>query len=316
MFRKSDKDRKNEAIQQAVPEEKFRKPSPLGGNKWDEEDFLEFYGVQKGQQIKLHTYRCKTTLSESKSVTVFFHGLNEHLGLYAHIAQAVSKKANSVVVGFDFRGFGKSQGLRGWVESREQLLNDCQRFIMQIRTMYPRLPLFTLGQSMGGMASYLMGLNDVCEGTILITPAILDNYYNQPFMKKLGLCFGACFPTWNPFPPVIVTGSRNPQILEDNLKDPYCVQVAVLPGTGRVLVSTMRSLPQTFTQYKKPFLVISAGMDQIVDPDVGHELMKQSPSQDKQMIHYENMWHDCVQEEEIIEIIPKIVDWISQRSIK
>lgn len=45
MFRKSDKDRKNEAIQQAVPEEKFRKPSPLGGNKWDEENFLEFNGV-------------------------------------------------------------------------------------------------------------------------------------------------------------------------------------------------------------------------------------------------------------------------------
>lgn len=63
---------------------------------------------------------------------------------------------------------------------------------------------------MGGMASYLMGLNDVCEGTVLITPAILDNYYNQPFMKKLGLCFGACFPTWNPFPPVLVSGSRNP----------------------------------------------------------------------------------------------------------
>lgn len=31
---------------------------------------------------------------------------------------------------------------------------------------------------MGGMAAYLMGLNDLCEGTILITPAILDNYYN------------------------------------------------------------------------------------------------------------------------------------------
>ncbi|CAD8136565.1 unnamed protein product [Paramecium octaurelia] len=314
MSNQSDPNRRNQMIQNAVPEEKYRKPNPVGNHKWDEENFINFQVTQKGQGINLATYRCNTTLQQPKSITVFFHGLNEHLGLYAHIAQAVSKQANSVAVGFDFRGFGKSQGVRGWLESREQLENDCIQFIQKIRNLYPDLSLFTLGQSMGGMASYLMGQFNQCEGTILITPAIMDNRYNQSFMKSLGLIFGACCPTWNPFPPVRQPGSRNPQIQEDNLKDPYCTLVAVLPGTGRTLVSTMRSLPQTFSSYKKPFLVITAGMDKVVDPNVGQELMKQSPSLDKQIIHCDQMWHNCVQEEEILELIPKITEWIQQRS--
>jgi acylglycerol lipase len=36
-----------------------------------------------------------------------FHGLNGHLNNCAHVAQAISK-INLDVVGFDYRGFGKS----------------------------------------------------------------------------------------------------------------------------------------------------------------------------------------------------------------
>jgi acylglycerol lipase len=84
MFKKSEKDIRNERIQKAIPEEKYRKPSPIGDTKWDEENFMDFTVIQRGQSIKLHTYRCHT--NEVKSVTVFFHGLNEHLGQYSHIA--------------------------------------------------------------------------------------------------------------------------------------------------------------------------------------------------------------------------------------
>lgn len=60
MFKKSEKDIRNEMIQRAVAEEKYRKPSPQGCYKWDEENFIEFSVVQRNQTIKLHTYRCLT----------------------------------------------------------------------------------------------------------------------------------------------------------------------------------------------------------------------------------------------------------------
>lgn len=36
---------------------------------------------------------------------------------------------------------------------------------------------------MGGMASYHMGMRSICDGTILITPAIMDNTYNSKYGK-------------------------------------------------------------------------------------------------------------------------------------
>ncbi|CAD8046343.1 unnamed protein product [Paramecium sonneborni] len=313
-FKKSEKDIRNERIQKATSQEQYRMPCPLGDIKWDEEGMIEFSGVQRNTTIKLHTYRCFTKPNQTpKSITIFFHGLNEHLGLYAHIAQAVSKEANSVCVGFDFRGFGKSQGLRGWLESQQQHLEDCTRFIQLIKQLYPGTKLFALGQSLGGLTSYLLGINDHVHGTILITPALMDNYYNRPYLKKMAILLGKFIPTWSPFPASFQNASKNPQIIEDNINDPYINQNSTLPGTARVLLQMMREAPNSFKNFSKPFLIIAGGMDQIIDPDVGHELIKQSPSNDKELIYYENMWHDCIAEQEILEIIPKIVEWINKR---
>lgn len=121
----------------------------------------------------------------------------------------------------------------------------------------------------------------MCDGTILITPALMDNYYNRPYLKRVALILGSLIQTWTPFSASYVNGSKNPEVLEDNMKDPYINWNATLPGTGRNLIKMMRETPETFSTYTSPFLVIAGGMDQIVDPDIGHELMRLSPSLDK-----------------------------------
>jgi len=47
---------------------------------------------------------------------------------------------------------------------------------------------------------------------------------------------------------------------------------------------------------------------------VGFELEKKSPSKDKKVLFYENMWHNIWHEPEIVEIIPQICKWIKERS--
>lgn len=49
---------------------------------------------------------------------IIFHGLNCHTGLSAHIAEEIAK-IGIAVVGYDYRGFGKSEGIRGYMESEE-----------------------------------------------------------------------------------------------------------------------------------------------------------------------------------------------------
>lgn len=71
--------------------------------------------------------------------------------------------------------------------------------------------------------------------------------------------------------------NKNPQILEDQLNDPYAYNGYLMPGTIKTIVDNMKGLPQSFGNYICPFLVISAGMDSLVDPDVGEVLFKQVP---------------------------------------
>ena len=52
-----------------------------------------------------------------------FHGLNSHLGHGAHLADYFAKHG-FITVGFDHRGFGRSEGEPGYVECLEDHLKD------------------------------------------------------------------------------------------------------------------------------------------------------------------------------------------------
>lgn len=79
-----------------------------------------------------------------KAVLVIFHGLGSHLNNGAHVAQAASQVGVGVV-GFDFRGFGKSEGIRGYIESEESHFGDCIKFIDIVEKEYPGKKIFLTG---------------------------------------------------------------------------------------------------------------------------------------------------------------------------
>ena len=56
------------------------------------------------------------------------------------------------------------------------------------------------------------------------------------------------------------------------------------------------------------------GVEKLVDPFIGEDMMKECVNvQDKEYLYYENVWHNIWGEDEIHEIIPKMVQWINKR---
>ena len=70
----------------------------------------------------MHTYRSNPE-GDPIAVIFMFHGLNSHLGHGAHLAEYFAKHG-FVTVGFDHRGFGRSEGEPGYVESLETHIKD------------------------------------------------------------------------------------------------------------------------------------------------------------------------------------------------
>ena len=96
----------------AKPEEKYRDEVPGENLTFTEENFIDFQVKNKNEMIKLQTYREESKINKEKpnALLFFMHGLNSHIGRsFALLAKEFSK-AGITSVGFDQRGFGKSQG--------------------------------------------------------------------------------------------------------------------------------------------------------------------------------------------------------------
>ena len=107
------------------------------------------------------------------SVIIAVHGMNEHGKAFEWPAE-FWRDNGIVTYAFDQRGFGRSPD-RGIWPGAENLARDLTQFTRQVRARHPDLPIFLLGESMGGGVALLAAarpdLVDV-QGVILVAPAV------------------------------------------------------------------------------------------------------------------------------------------------
>ena len=106
-----------------------------------------------------------------KAVITLVHGLGEHIERYEHVAQVLTD-VGYAIVGYDQRGHGKSQGNRGHIPDYDQLLDDVTLALNKTKELFPNLPLFIYGHSMGGglVANYLIRRQPKLQAAILTAP--------------------------------------------------------------------------------------------------------------------------------------------------
>lgn len=127
--------------------------------------------------------------SEAKAIICLVHGFGEHCMRYAPYLNFFTD-AGFAVLGYDHIGHGQSEGKRGVISSYNQLLDDLQLCVSKAESLYPSLPLFIYGHSMGGNISlnYLMRRNNRVKGAIITSPWLsLTN--NPGFLAKASVSF-------------------------------------------------------------------------------------------------------------------------------
>ena len=118
---------------------------------------VKVQSLEADEEIQLYNYRYKAE-GTPKAVIIMFHGYGSYTGKYGYYAKYFADKGYDFV-GFDFRGFGKTKGQRGHIDSWEQHIKDCWTYYDIVRSNYDAsIPFIGWGYSLGGGTTYWMAI--------------------------------------------------------------------------------------------------------------------------------------------------------------
>lgn len=125
-----------------------------------------------------------------KAVVVAVHGFNDYSGFFAETAENFAG-AGITTLAYDQRGYGATPS-RGTWPGQETLIGDFLAFVGEARRRHPDLPLYVLGESMGGAVVAVALAREpglAIDGAILVTPAIWSRD-TMPWYQRLGIWLG------------------------------------------------------------------------------------------------------------------------------
>ena len=118
------------------------------------------------------------------AVMSLVHGLGEHSGRYEHMAKYLNSAGISVVA-IDLRGHGRTESPRGVCRNYSDMSADLDTLLAKTKTLYPDLPHYLFGHSMGGGLVLHHGMTSSrsqLDGYLVSAPLILPK---DPVPKPL-----------------------------------------------------------------------------------------------------------------------------------
>lgn len=206
----------------------------------------EAFIAADGVRLAVRTF---AAVQQPKAVLLALHGFNDYSRTFEGAAHYFAQ-AGIKTVAFDQRGFGGAPDRGKWAGTNV-LVNDFLAFVRFVRRDHPGLPLFVLGESMGGAVvaeALAQETQTAIAGVILVAPAIWSRD-TMPWYQRLGLWIGAGLaPAWT------VSGkglglapSDNRPMLIEFAKDPLVIKetrVDALNGLTDLMDQAMVSVPK------------------------------------------------------------------------
>ena len=236
--------------------------------------------------------------SPARATVLLVHGLGEHLGRYAALAQALNSWGYAVRA-YDQYGHGASDGPRGGLPSATRLLDDLAQVVDQTRAgMTTGQPLLLLGHSMGGLvaARFVALQRRPLEGLVLSSPA-LDPGLN-PVQKLLVAVLPALLPNLrvgNGLDARLI--SHDPAVVAAYQSDPL-VHDRIAARLARFIADDSAAVRAAASGWALPTLLLYAGADRLVNPAGSRAFAAAAPPAVLSSQCFEPLYHEIFNEAE------------------
>lgn len=245
------------------------------------------------------------------ATVALIHGLGEHSGRYAHVAEALVG-AGYAVHALDHRGHGRSDGKRAYVKFYDEFMRDLELFRAHIEAQHPGLPLVMLGHSMGGNLAVGHALlhQPGLAGLVLSGPALKVGDDLSPAKLKIFTLVAKVAPGFRPEGLSADAISRDPAVVEAYRNDPLVFTGKIAAGLGAALIDAMRRFPARYGEFTLPVLLLHGTDDQLADVAGSREFEAGATNAEVTAHYYDGLYHEVFNEPEQARVIGDLLEWL------
>ena len=252
-----------------------------------------------------------------KAVIVALHGFNDYSNAFATVGPAFAA-AGVTTYAYDQRGVGATQR-RGVWPGTPTLVADLVAVAGLVRGRHPGVPLYLLGESMGGAvvmtaltgaaaASPLAG----AAGAILVAPAVWGRETMGAVPRAALWLTNALVPGFAMTAPreLKIRPSDNVEMLKGLARDPLVIK-ATRADTIHGLVGLMGEALALAPRFQTPGLVLYGVHEQVLPYAAIGRLLTTLPQGRQRVAIYRDGWHMLLRDRHADVVIGDILSWLS-----
>jgi acylglycerol lipase len=274
----------------------------------------EVFVAPDGLRLPLHVWPANP---KQRAVIVALHGFNDY-GNFINDAAEYWSKHGITTYAYDQRGFGDAPH-RGFWPGVDALTQDLAAAVNAAQTRHPGVPVFALGESMGGavVMTAMTGPHppDV-SGVILAAPAVWARS-TMPFYQRWALWIGV-----HTFPSSTLTGRGLNILPSDNIpmlralsRDPKVIKatrIDAIWGLANLMDAALDAAPE----FRTPALILYGAKDELITEKPMKAMLNRLPEDAAErhiIIRYEQGYHMILRDLQAERVWRDIVDWIEAR---
>ena len=253
---------------------------------------------------------------EPRAVIVALHGFNDYSNAFEAPA-AVWAGHGITTYAYDQRGFGETAH-RGLWPGIETMIDDLRTTLGLVRAAHPGVPLFVVGESMGGAAAMVMMAGPerpAIDGMVLVAPAVWG-WQSMNAFYRVGLWLSAHTVPWK-----AVTGrglgirpSDNREMLIALAKDPVTIKhtrIDAIYGLVNLMDAAFDAAPRMSAV---PTLVLYGEHDDLIPREPTYAMLKRLAAPHRVAI-YPTGYHMLLRDLDAAMVLGDVAAWIANPSI-
>jgi alpha-beta hydrolase superfamily lysophospholipase len=249
-----------------------------------------------------------------RALVAIVHGLGEHSGRYAALAETLVTH-RFTVVSIDLPGHGEAPGPRGdapsWTSLREQCIPSMFTLTRGMPGQPAELPAVLLGHSLGGVLAldYALAHPRSLTGLVLSAPAIKSA--PPPSWKvTLARLAGAAAPKIGFSNGIDATAiSRDPEVVHHRSVDPL-VHDKITPRVYFGLEEARARVLREARRLQVPTLILQGAADRVVNPQGALELSGLAPHGMVRLLTYRDGFHEVFNDLDRERVIRDLTGWL------